>query len=278
MDRELVFAVLVMALCGIAVIAAGWWPRSAAIDHDDVSEPEAWRRIWTPFAPAAAIFALLCGWLCFEPSNAEPAPRALMLAAVPFAVIFVRAVWRATRALSIPYDSLTAATTGILRPTIVISPKFSVALDSGALAAATEHERAHARHRDPLRLWLAQFASELMWPAPAAQSRLRSWKRALEIARDDEAREHGIAGADLAAAIVVAMRLQQRTASATAAYLAEAEIVRERVTRLLAPPQPPRTEPRIALATIVVSLAIPLAVFVGTRFGEATIGWLLMKG
>jgi len=277
MDRELVFAVLVAALCGIAVIAAGWWPRSAALAAE-VSEPEAWRRLWMPLAPAAIIFALLCGWLSFEPYNAEPAPRALMFAALPFGAILFRAVCRATRALSIPYDSLTAATTGFLRPTIVMSPEFSAALDSGALSAAMEHERAHVRHRDPLRLWLAQFATELMWPAPSAVVRMRSWKRALEIARDDEAREHGVAGADLAAAIVVAIRLQQRTASGTAAYLAEAEVVRERVTRLLAPPPPPRARPRIAPATIIVSLAIPLAVLVGTRFGEVTIGWLLMKG
>jgi len=277
MDRELVFAVLVAALCGVAIIAAGWWPRHFSV-NDEASEPEAWRSIWMPLAPAAIIFALLCGWLWFEPANAEPAPRALMLAALPFAVILLRAVWRATRALSIPYDSLTAATTGILHPTIVIAPKFSASLDSGALAAATEHERAHARHHDPLRLWLAQFVTELMWPAPAALSRLQAWKRALEMARDDEAREHGIAGADLAAAIVVAMRLQQKTSSPTAAYLAEAELVRERVTRLLAPPQPRRAQTRIAPLTLIVVLAIPLAVFLGTHFGEATIGWLLMKG
>src|SRR5580700_127156 len=65
MDREVVFVVLVAALCGGALIAAGsCWPAASVGDESGpVSERESWRRIWLPFGPAAFVFALLCGWL-----------------------------------------------------------------------------------------------------------------------------------------------------------------------------------------------------------------------
>ncbi len=280
MDRELVFAFLVAALCGCTLMATAWWPgRGDHIERGLPSERQSWWRIWLPFAPAALVFAVLCGWALAEPANAEPVPKAVMLTALPFGFIFARAAWRATRSLSISYEHLSIATVGFFRPRVVVSPRFSDLVDADALAAALEHERAHAKHLDPLRLWLAQFATELLWPAPAALARLQCWKHALEIARDDEARLQGAAGPDLAAAILASLRMTRMIApSAVAANLADEHFVRERVARLLQPLEMEASlERKIAPLLLVLSIAIPLAILIGMKFGERIIGSLLIS-
>jgi Zn-dependent protease with chaperone function len=277
MDRELVFAILAPALCGAALMAAGWWwPTGSRQAGAQESEPRMWWRIWLPFGPAVLVFAVLCGWLLVEPRDAEPAPRALILAALPFAFIFLRAGWRAARSISITRARYTIATVGLFRPRIILSSSFADALDKPALAAALEHERAHLRHRDPLRIWLAQLAAELQWPAPAAAARLQAWKGALEIARDDEARLHGAAGPDLAAAILTSLRVSQTIPHEATARLADETFVKQRVTRLLQPLETqPRPERSLAPILIVASLAIPVAILLGIEFGERLIGSLL---
>ncbi len=280
MDRELVFAILVIALCGCTLMASGWWPaRSLRADGQLLSERSAWWRIWLPFAPAALVFAVLCGWVLAEPVDAEPVPKALMLTALPFALIFVRAAWRAARSLATSYEHLTVATVGFVRPRIIVSPLFTDAIDKDALAAAVAHECAHARHRDPLRLWLAQLATELMWPAPAALVRLQVWKRALEIARDDEARSEGAGGPDLAAAILASLRLSQTNLpQVVAATLTDETYIKERVTRLLQPLEVEASpDRRLAPLVVVLSVVIPLAIFIGIKFGEKVIGSLLIS-
>jgi hypothetical protein len=280
MDRDLVFAVLVVVLCGCALMAGAWLPIGPSLATGArFSERDTWWRLWLPFVPPALAFAVLCGWVLVEPESAEPVPKALMLTALPFALIFARAVWRATRSLTIPRESFSVATVGFFRPRIILSPKFAAALDEAAFAAAIEHEHAHARHRDPLRLWLAQFGTELQWPAPAAVSRLQAWKRALEIARDDEARSRGgAAGPDLAAAIMVSLRLSRGMAPVGAAALTDETFIKERVLRLL---QPLATEAspqrRLTPMLLLFSIVIPLAIVLGIKFGERLIGSLLIS-
>jgi len=274
MDRELVFAVLVAALCGLVVIASGWWwPSSSEFG----SERAMWQRLWLPFAPAMVVFALLCGWAFMEPRDAEPAPMALMFAALPFSLIFLRALWCATRSLKTAHARHTIATVGVLRPKIVVSDAFMSAVDANAMCAAMEHERAHQRRRDPMRIWLAQLGTELQWPAPAAASRLQQWKRALELARDDEARDRGAAGPDLAAAILASLRLSQQTFADAAARLAEEASIKERVMRLLGPQRiEASAEHRVGPILFVLAVAIPLAMLIGLEFGERIIGSLLI--
>jgi Zn-dependent protease with chaperone function len=279
MDRELVFAFLVAALCGCALMAGEWWPaRSFSACSTQPAERELWRRIWLPFVPALLVFAMLFGWALDEPASAEPVPRALMLLAVPFAMIFARAVWRTTRSLAVSHEHLTMATVGLFRPQIIVAPRFSAVIDPEVLAAALEHERAHARHRDPLRLWLAQLATELMWPAPAAFIRLQAWKRALEIARDDEARAQGAAGPDLAAAILASLRLSRAVLGpvSIAATLTDDAFIKERITRLLQPAGAEASRKhKLAPLLVVLSFAVPLAILLGLMFGEKLIGSLL---
>jgi len=121
-------------------------------------------------------------------------------------------------------------------PWILFSPHLAKALDDCAVEAALEHERAHTRHRDPLRIWLAQFAADLRWPWPQAQKRFLEWILALEFARDDEARAAGIDGSDLATAVLASLRFRDRpTPSPEATLAGEPSVLKERIARLLSP-------------------------------------------
>ncbi len=275
MDRELVLAVLTALLGGGALTLAGWWPAAAPDAAENYScERRAWRRIWLPFAPALVTLAALAGWALNEPQDAERVPNLLLCAALPFVVVFLRAAWRAVRSLRAGDHDYAAATVGLIRPRIMVSPRIVKVLDDAALAATLAHERAHARHRDPLRLWLAQFATDLLWPWPAATGRMLSWKRALEFARDDEARLAGVAGPDLAAAIVAALRLTLAAAPPAAATLgADEAFVKCRIERLLRPldVRSPQLRWDASWMLVPAALGIGLAVMAGTAFGELAV-------
>lgn len=267
-------AILVAVLCGSALALAGWYPMGAPVASSGRTfERCAWRRLWLPFAPAAVLLAALCGWALVEPECAEQVPNALLWSVVPFAAVVARAGGRASRSLRRAHDHPAVATVGLLRPRIVIAPEIAATLDQAALAAALEHERAHARHRDPLRLWLAQLGSDLLWPWPMASARLRCWRRALELARDEEARLQGIDGADLAAAILAALRFSHGAASVNSAPLSgEAACVAERITRLMQPlvidVVPPHASPLWRLAP---AAGLCGAVLLGSEFGERVV-------
>jgi hypothetical protein len=273
MNREMAFAILVSALCGSAVMAAGWWPfRRPLASNGQALERSAWLRIWFPFGPAFVLFAMLGGWVLVEPARAERLPFGLLVSGLPFAAIFARAAWRAFGSLALPRQEMTAATIGFFRPRIILSPQFISALDQRGLVAALEHERAHARHRDPLRLWLAQFGSDLSWPSPAAAARLRCWRGALELARDEEARSAGVVGPDLAAAIIVSMRFNQGRLLAGTATLADEAFLKERVARLLQPVETgPRPGAKSLVLLVIVAVTLLLAVLMGIQHGEVIV-------
>ncbi len=272
MDRELVLAVLIALVCGAALTACGFWPPGVSDESGDaLSELQAWRRLWLPFVPAAFMLAALFGWAIREPAQAERVPNTLLWCSLPFAAIFVRAAWRAARSMRAPGDAV-AATVGLIRPRVVISPRLAATLDAAALAAALEHERAHARHRDPLRLWLAQIATDLLLPWPAAKCRLMCWKRSLELARDDEARFRGASGADLAAAIIASVRITPTAAHSgvTARLSADEAFLKRRVAHLLTPLAGPAAHrERTAYAWLIpIASGVYLAFLLGTLFGE----------
>lgn len=271
-------AILVVLLCGSALAAAGWWPTGPpAASSGRALERRAWRRLWLPFGPAALLFAALCGWALVEPADAERVPNCLLWGAVPFAGIVMRAAYRALRSLTSSQQDHVVGTVGLFRPRIILSPRIARVLDEHALAAAFEHERAHVRHRDPLRLWLAQLGSDLLWPWPPAYSRFLCWRRALELARDEEARQRGIAGPDLGAAILAALRFSRPGAPLNAATLGGDEaLLEERVARLLQPLEtevPQATES--ALWLLAFAVGVTLALLCGTEFGELAVRSLL---
>ncbi len=269
MNRDLVLATLIVALCGSAIWLAGWLPAQAGGRTEEsgrAAERRGWLALWLPLVPAAVALAALAGWALQEPRLTDEILRPLTpLFVAPIAALWLRAAWRAGRALAHPRVPPLAATLGLWRPRIAIDERLSRDLDATARQAVLAHEHAHCRHRDPLRIWLAQIASDLQWPSPRAAARFERWRQALELARDEEAREGGVDGEDLAAALLGAVRLAQRPLVSPAATLVDGEqALVLRVGRLLAPLRALPAQPWRARLALAGSLALLAA---ATIFG-----------
>ena len=183
---------------------------------------------------------------------------------------------------------------GLIQPQVVFAPFLAKRLDDDVIRAALLHERAHVRHRDPLRIWLAQFVTDLQWPWPQAERRLDRWLEALELARDDEARLLGADGAELAKAILASLRYREETEavaptpaawlnarlSAQAPLAGDARVLRDRIARLLAP-LPSNADSGSAIVPRwyrVAWLLVPLlasVIALGADYGEQVIRPLL---
>src|SRR5262249_27477883 len=231
MDREIVLVTLLCALCGPVLLLPSRLPlHLRRVDSARELERRAWRRLWLALLPAALVLAFLIGWALQEPEASEEATPVMFAIATLFAAIWIRAVVRAVRSLRHRAHGAVAMTTGLLRPRVAIARELADRLDAAALRAALEHEAAHARHRDPLRLWLAQFATDLQWPAHAARRRFADWRGALELARDAEACER-VDGSDLAAALIEAAQLTTTPTPAVVGLVTGADFA-ERIQRL----------------------------------------------
>ncbi len=279
MERECFLSILVALLGGTMILACGWWPaRDAGGGSARHLERLRWQQIWLPLAPASVIAAALCGWALAEPDPTPEKPSILfVLASVPFALLLGRAAIRALWSLVREESDVVTATVGILRPWVLFSPYLAKALDGHTIEAALEHERAHARHRDPLRIWLAQLATDLQWPWPQAQKRFRLWILALELARDEEARASGVDASDLATAILASARLgRQAILPANAALISDPSTLRERISRLLEPValEPPQTHTRAWTVLLLIPVFLA-AVGFGSVFGEHLVQALL---
>ena len=308
MNRNLVLAVLVASIAGAIAWVGGWlggWlrvgaklvlrrrrdsargrgprnhggpPTTARTDEGtsgQVLERRLWRRVWVPLLPSVLAAFALGGWALQEPGQTDEIPNPLvLLLALPVAVGWLRACARALRSLLAAGAGTRSplVTVGLLRPRVVCAVQLRDVLDSRALDAAMAHEAAHVRHRDPLRVWLAQLATDLQWPNRDAQRRLRAWLSALELARDEEARRSGTPGEDLAAAVLAVTRLvsgRPPGAPAAAACLTGAELdLATRIRRLLAPLRPPCAPPSRAASVVLASMAV-VALFVGFEAGDA---------
>ena len=279
MRRECLLSILVALFGGTMIVACGWWPsREASGGSARHLERLRWRRIWLPLVPALIVAAWLSGWALAEPDpTPEKASMLLILASVPFALLFVPAAIRVVWSLLRDEGEVVTATVGLLRPRVLFSPYLAKALDDRTIEAALAHERAHARHRDPLRIWVAQLATDLQWPWPQAHKRFRLWIVALELARDEEARASGVDGSDLATAILAAARLgRQAILPANAALISDPSTLRERISRLLEPLS--LETPRTYSVTWTALVAIPVllgAIGLGSVFGERIVGTLL---
>jgi beta-lactamase regulating signal transducer with metallopeptidase domain len=159
----------------------------------------------------------------------------------------------------------------------VIARELAAALDARELAAVREHEAAHARHRDPLRLLGMQLAADLQWPVPAAARRLVAWRAALELARDDEARRHGVEGEDLASGILTTARLMTGAASMhEVGAIADVGGIRARTERLLRPitdaTHADARAHRRGVVPLLCAAAIAGAMIAGAAVGDDAIG------
>jgi len=298
-NRNLVLAVLVASIAGAIAWIGGWLitgaklvvgrradapggARSLAAEKDDgtsgqVLERRLWRRVWVPLLPSVLAAFALGGWALQEPGQTDEVLNPLvLLLALPVALGWLRASARALRSLLAAGAGTRSplVTVGLLRPRVLCAAQVLEVLDARALDAAMAHEAAHVRHRDPLRVWVAQFATDLQWPNPDAQRRLRSWLSALELARDEEARRWGTPGEDLAAAVLAVTRLvsgRPPAVPAAAACLTGAELdLATRIRRLLAPLRPPCAPPSRA-ASIVLASLVMVALFVGFEAGDAVL-------
>ncbi len=238
MERESCLFMLIMLIGGTAVLACGLWPVGNFRESSGRRlETITWRRVWMPLTPALAAAAWLCGWALTEPDPVpEKVPISLLLISLPFAALCARAALRAACSLLAKPDAGAPATVGLVMPSITLSPQLANLLNPSQIRAVLEHECAHARHRDPLRIWLAQFATDLQWPWPQARARLHQWLIALEFARDEEARAAGADGCELADAILIALGFAHVDDTASQARLTgEGSVLKERVARLLQP-------------------------------------------
>ena len=273
MDRELVFLILGALTLGPLLLRAGIQPAVHATAASVCGlERDSWCRLWAPLLPSAIVFGALVGWALIEPDDAELLPLTLIAIGMPFLLVWmraaVRALWGLRRTSAVP----TAATLGLLRPRVVIAPQFMYTIDDTAQHAVRAHEAAHARHRDPLRVWAAQFATDLQWPGRGATDRLAQWRHALELARDEEVRRHGIDGADLAAAVIAALQFANANASHAVSIVGSHERVRERIITLLAPLSTVEDEWAVPSSFRASAIAGPLgAVAFGATFGEAIV-------
>ena len=279
MERECFLSILIALLGGTMMLACGWWPaRDAGVASARHLERLRWREIWLPLVPALIVVAWLSGWALAEPDpTPEKASMLLILASVPFALLFGRAAIRAMWSLVREEGEVVTATVGLLRPWILFSPYLAKALDDRTIEAALAHERAHARHRDPLRIWLAQLATDLQWRWPQAEKRFGLWVLALELARDEEARASGVDGSDLATAILASARLgRQAILPANAALISDPSTLKERISRLLEPlplEQPP-THTMTWTAVVVIPILLG-TIGLGSVFGEQIVRTLL---
>ncbi len=253
MERELTLATLTLTTCGATLLVSG-----------SLARP---RSVWTPPATAALVFSALVGWGLQEPDfTDERASPVLGMLALLFGLIWARALVRAVlSAVASHRGKGFACTVGLLRPRVVVDSEVSAALDESELLAVFEHERAHARHLDPLRIWLAQIVTDLQWPLPVAMTRWHAWRRELELRRDDEARASGIDGADLASAILKVAHLACGKTAAGAALVDGPEL-EERIARLLAPASRSHGRSPWGIPLLVTSIALALAA--GLSFGE----------
>jgi hypothetical protein len=272
-SRELVLATMVVVLCGAGAWLASWVPAASEPGDRERSgrqlEARSWRRVWWTLLPAGIALATLFGWALQEPSVTDELllPTAALVA-VPIGLVWLRCAVRACVALRRPRELPPLATVGLLRPRVVVGGDLRDALDPAALAAALAHERVHVRHRDPLRIWLAQIATDLQWPSPSARRRFEHWLAALELARDEEARLDGASGEDLAAAVVAVARMPRHHPGAAMAGLTGAETsLASRVHRLLAPVPPDRGRRSILLLPAVLAVLVA-SVLIGAAYGD----------
>jgi len=279
-ERESLLTILIVLLGGLTLQLFAAWPWS---DGNASASRRVERRRWLallwPAAPTSVVAAWLCGWALSQPDPVQgPVGPLLFIACVPFGVVVVRAVVRAAWSLARSPGDCGVATVGLLRPHIVFAPQLAKRLDARAIEAALAHERAHVRHRDPLRIWVAQLVTDLQWPWNSAQRRFTSWLEVLEYARDDEARAAGVEGADLAAALVGSLRFQSaKCCTGGVGLIGQPEVVQARIKRLLRPlPDAvlPPDSSRMTIAALLV-LTLVLAMGLGVACGERVIRPLL---
>ncbi|PMC40722.1 peptidase M56 [Bacillus sp. UMB0899] len=80
-----------------------------------------------------------------------------------------------------------AYTVGFLEPIIVISTNLIELLDKTELEAVIHHESAHQKYNDPLKVFILQLISEVMWYIPLTKWCYENYKIMVELVADEYA-------------------------------------------------------------------------------------------
>ena len=294
MERETLLTMLLMIFGGCALQVLAHWPAQLPVGADtETLEQVAWFKVCLPALPILPLGAWLAGWALTQPDPVRTPldPFVVVALWLPFGLLFLRALLRAGWALVREPPECGVSTVGFMTPRVLFSPFLARRLEEPLIRAALAHERAHGRHRDPLRIWVAQLITDLQWPWPQARRRLDNWLEALEWLRDEEARRSGTDGSDLAAAVLASVRflgalparertLLPGTQLAHARLIGDGESLQRRIERLLAP------LPRGGRAVVRRMLGIPgraalwlplltVMLALGVLLGAAALGPLL---
>ena len=244
MARDTFIAAFVLLLAGGVVLVASLVVSAVTRGARGLREHQAWRALWAPLVPGWCVIAAFVGWGVVDPDDDEVIRVRTLIVAGFIGLIWARALVRAFLSFRKRHDGALLFTSGLVAPRVHVDARVRAVLEDAVLEAALAHERAHVAHRDPLRIWLAQFVTDLQWPLPGSKRRLARWLEALEVARDDEARLGGARGADLAHAILTVAKLTVGTGeNAACATLAGNPLdLRARIERLLRD-EPPSIAP-----------------------------------
>ncbi len=163
-----------------------------------------------------------------------------------------------------------AFTHGLLRPRVVISTGLTDLLDTDQLQAVLEHEAAHVRRRDPLRLLFLRTIVALTFPLPVIQDLAAQAEIDIELAADRAAvRRVGVA--PLAGALRALLNVGQGSRQAAIAGI---DPEAARVEHLTAGSLPRRsiTPRRVAVSVLstVVLVALTAPALIADRSSSPT--------
>lgn len=118
---------------------------------------------------------------------------------------------------------------GLLRPKIYVPSSVVGLLDAGELRAVLEHERFHIRHRDPLRLILADLVRVFPGFAPVVDD----YRATVELAADEEVIDRMADGASLGRALLRLLSAQGFLQQSRVAAVAFFNSANRRIDHLL---------------------------------------------
>jgi Peptidase family M48 len=151
------------------------------------------------------------------------------------------------------------AITGFVRHRLFLSERVLAACKPGELAAVIAHEHAHARTYDNLRCLLVRACVGAWRRGRNDHEMERAWSAAVEHDADEYAIRAGVAGVDLASALVNVVRLgQSPLVDAPVSAFHEGDDLQRRVGRALGNTSCGR-RPRLLQLTRAAVLALPLA-------------------
>jgi BlaR1 peptidase M56 len=177
-----------LAACSLVLLRVlGSWHVSATSGSHSINLLG--QRVSYPVANAAAIVILLLALLGFLALTMTMVAGARELLAVRrfSRELARRSQYRLGHAHVIDEPRPAAFCAGLLRPRVYVSSATVELLDEGALEAVLEHERQHARRRDPLRLAACRVIARGLFFVPGLNKLSGHYRALAELAADEAA-------------------------------------------------------------------------------------------